>query len=47
MLKPSDFVFTLFTTKPVNNVEMTLEEMEKKLIIETMKRYNSNMSIVA
>jgi DNA-binding NtrC family response regulator len=26
---------------------MTLDEMEKRMIIESLKRYNSNMSIIS
>ena len=31
----------------LSHTEMTLEEMEKRMITESLKRYNSNMSIVA
>ncbi len=46
LLKPSDFVFA---TSPVryNNQEMTLEEMEKKMITESLRRYNNNVSVVS
>ncbi len=46
VLKPSDFVFST-TSRNVLNSEMTLDEMEKKLIIDSLKRYGNNMSIVA
>jgi DNA-binding NtrC family response regulator len=46
VLKPSDFVFI---TSPgrLMHYDMTLDEMEKKMIHDNLKRYNSNMSIVA
>ena len=46
LLKPSDFVFHT-SQRSVISSEMTLEEMEKRMIHESMKRYSSNMSIVA
>jgi DNA-binding NtrC family response regulator len=46
VLKPSDFVFSA-TAGNITHGEMTLEEMEKKLIIDTLKRYGNNMSIIA
>jgi len=46
VLKPSDFVFSA-ASGSVTHAEMTLEEMEKKLIIDTLKRYGNNMSIIA
>ncbi len=46
MLKPSDFSFTATPGISVHN-EMTLEEMEKKLISESIKRYSNNLSVVA
>lgn len=46
VLKPSDFVFSPTSRSPVHN-EMTLEEMEKKIITDSLKRYSNNMSIVA
>ncbi len=46
VLKPSDFVFT---SSPVNIAydELTLEEMEKKMIIDSLKRHFDNISIVS
>ena len=46
LLKPSDFAFT---TSPVrtSSQEMTLEEMEKKLITDTLKKYDKNISVVS
>lgn len=29
------------------HIEMTLEEMEKKMIFDSLKRFSNNMSIVA
>jgi transcriptional regulator with PAS, ATPase and Fis domain len=46
ILKPSDFVFST-TTKSIINKEMTLDEMEHKLISDTFKRYGNNISVVA
>ena len=46
VLKPSDFVFHLSQRSDVH-AEITLEEMEKKIISDSMKRYGSNMSMVA
>ena len=46
VLKPSDFVFT---SSPGNIAydELTLEEMEKKMIIDRLKRHFDNISIVS
>jgi len=46
LLKPSDFAFT---TSPVRTAsqEMTLEEMERKLISDSLKRYDKNISVVS
>jgi DNA-binding NtrC family response regulator len=46
LLKPSDFAFT---TSPVRSVhqEMTLEEMERKMITESLRKYDNNISVVA
>jgi len=46
VLKPSDFVFSHSSRHVIHN-EMTLDEMEKRMIIESLKRYNSNMSIIS
>ena len=46
ILKPSDFSFNL-VTKNLGIAEMSLEDMEKKLISESIKRHNGNLSIVA
>ena len=46
ILKPSDFSFQAIP-KSSGILEMTLEEMEKKVISESIKRHNGNMSIVA
>jgi len=46
VLKPSDFNFTSAPKSGIS-VEMTLNDMEKKLIADTMKRYNNNLSAVA
>ena len=46
VLKPSDFSFTATPGISVQS-EMTLEEMEKKLISDCIKRYSNNLSVVA
>ena len=46
LLKPSDFVFTTSPVRSVNQ-EMTLEEMERKMIAESLRRYDNNISTVA
>ncbi len=46
VLKPSDFSFKSASPTGIS-VEMTLNEMEKKLIVDTIKRYNNNLSTVA
>lgn len=46
ILKPSDFMFST-ATKGVITKEMTLDEMENKLISETIRRYGNNISVVA
>jgi len=46
ILKPSDFVFT---TSPMraSSQEMTLEEMERKMISESLRKYDNNISVVS
>jgi DNA-binding NtrC family response regulator len=46
MLKPSDFVFSAHVSR-VYHTEMTLEEMEKKMIADSLRRYGNNISVVA
>jgi DNA-binding NtrC family response regulator len=46
VLKPSDFVFSS-TSRSVIHYEMTLEETEKKLISDSLKKHNNNISVVA
>lgn len=46
VLKPTDFVFSS-SPRSVLHSEMTIEEMEKKMIFDSLKRYGSNMSVVA
>jgi DNA-binding NtrC family response regulator len=46
VLKPSDFVFQA-SPRSVVQAEISLEEMEKRVIFESMKKHASNMSIVA
>jgi DNA-binding NtrC family response regulator len=46
VLKPADFVFSTNSRNPVSN-EMTLDEMEKRMITDSIRRYNNNMSVVA
>ncbi|MRR22005.1 sigma-54-dependent Fis family transcriptional regulator [bacterium] len=45
-LRPSDFSFTSSPGRPMRT-EMTLEEMEKRMIAESLKRHGNNISIVA
>jgi DNA-binding NtrC family response regulator len=46
VLKPSDFAFST-TTRNFLQGDMTLEEMEKKLIIDNLKRFSNNLSAVS
>lgn len=46
VLKPSDFVFGPSGVKGLH-VEITLDEMEKRLIMESLKKYTGNISVVA
>jgi DNA-binding NtrC family response regulator len=46
VLKPSDFVFSS-TSRSTMQSEMTLDDMERKLIMDSLKRYNNNLSVVA
>jgi DNA-binding NtrC family response regulator len=46
VLKPTDFAFKP-STKSITYNEMTLDEMEKQLISESLSRHNSNLSVVA
>jgi DNA-binding NtrC family response regulator len=46
VLHPSDFVFSSKTRNAAVG-EMTLEEMEKRMISDSLQKYHSNMSIVA
>ncbi|MGB8490069.1 MAG: sigma-54 dependent transcriptional regulator [Bacteroidales bacterium] len=46
VLLPSDFEFRQ-PSKPTHTGELTLREMEKKLILESLKRNGNNLSIVA
>jgi DNA-binding NtrC family response regulator len=45
ILKPSDFVFSAI--KSTIHKEMTLDEMENKLISDAIRRYGNNISVVA
>ncbi|MBK7709707.1 MAG: sigma-54-dependent Fis family transcriptional regulator [Bacteroidales bacterium] len=46
VLKPADFVFQS-SSRSVVHTECTLDEMEKRMISDSLKRYSSNMSTVA
>ncbi len=46
VLKASDFVFNSHSSRVLNS-EMTLEEMEKKMILDSLKRYSRNISAIA
>jgi DNA-binding NtrC family response regulator len=47
VLNPSDFSFNTSTKGLMDSSNTTLEEMEKKLIGESIKKYDNNLSIVA
>ncbi|MCA1742291.1 MAG: sigma 54-interacting transcriptional regulator, partial [Bacteroidales bacterium] len=46
VLKPSDFIFSQ-TPARSSHGEMTLEEMERRLIADSLKRHSGNISIAA
>ena len=46
VLKPSDFIFNLVPARSFHG-EMTLEEMERRLIAESLKRHSGNISAAA
>jgi DNA-binding NtrC family response regulator len=46
-LGPSDFSFNAASRGSVDNENITLEEMEKKLIAESIKKHDNNLSVVA
>lgn len=46
VLKPSDFAFTARQQR-TGLTEMTLEQMEKQLIADTLQRHHSNLTVVA
>jgi len=46
ILKPSDFMFAS-SGRSSSSVEMTLDEMEKKVILESLKKYSNNLSMSA
>jgi DNA-binding NtrC family response regulator len=46
ILKPSDFVFHP-SARSVVHADITLDEMEKRFISDSIRRYGSNMSMVA
>jgi DNA-binding NtrC family response regulator len=47
ILNPSDFSFSVLSKGSTDNNNTTLEEMEKKLISESIKRHDNNLSVVA
>jgi DNA-binding NtrC family response regulator len=47
LLGPSDFSFNTSSKEVTDNYNTTLEEMEKKLIAESIKKHDNNFSIVA
>ncbi len=47
VINPADFVFNASARGMINNDNLTLEEMEKKMIADTIKKYDNNLSIVA
>jgi len=46
VLKPSDFIFSPAPARSSHG-EMTLEEMERRFIAESLKRYSGNISTTA
>jgi transcriptional regulator with PAS, ATPase and Fis domain len=46
VLNPSDFVFSPSSGSVMHN-DITLEEMEKKMILDYLKRYSNNINMVA
>ena len=46
VLKPSDFVFSS-SPRNIIHAEFTIEEMEKKMITDSLQKYSDNMSVVA
>jgi DNA-binding NtrC family response regulator len=46
VLKPPDFVFSTSVSRAYHP-EMTLEEMEKKMIADSLRRYGNNVSVAA
>lgn len=46
VLKPSDFIFTPSPARS-SHAEMTLEEMEKRFIAESLRRHNGNITATA
>jgi len=46
LLKPSDFVFTTSRVRSAFQ-EMTIEEMERKMITESLSKYDNNISVVS
>jgi two-component system response regulator HydG len=46
LLKPPDFVFSS-TVSRAYHPDMTLEEMEKKMITDSLRRYGNNISVAA
>jgi len=47
VLNPSDFSFNTSTKSLMDSNNITLEEMEKKLIGESIRKYDNNLSVVA
>jgi DNA-binding NtrC family response regulator len=46
VLKPSDFVFNISSSR-TSHSDMTLGEMEKKMILDNLRKYGNNISVVA
>jgi len=47
VLNPSDFSFNTLSKGLIDNDSTTLEEMEKKLIAESIRKHDNNLSLVA
>jgi DNA-binding NtrC family response regulator len=46
ILRPSDFTFSMQGSRPVRG-EMTIEEMEKRMIADSLRKHGNNISLAA
>ena len=47
VLKPTDFVFSTTSARLSSHTDLTLAEMERKFIYDSIRKYNNNMSVIA